>query len=625
MRRITVFSLAALLLAAMLAGCSAPAAPAATPEPTAAAPAASPSAAPTPTPEPATPGQLNITPTPIPTPELTPGNFVPVTDTMGADWPYLPEGARPLTEEELAQWQAWFEEEWIRIMFLASAYEGPEDVDLYMLLREGTGLTKTRFANFYWHPEEGSWLLGHAGAWPFYEDTLKLPRQEVEALLQRYLGLGLEEVNRVGLDQLYYVPEAEAWYKVRKSDSFRMIVRLLYGYVLEDEVCLFHRGGAWYKDDNPDRRTMRYNAQQGVFRTMLRLGENGETHFVSNLLALTDGAEARYAPPVFAEPCPLDLSGGYGLDAFRLEPETVDCGSFDDARASLEDIQGFTCLLEEEHPDCGTLVYGETGEEPYLFFLTLEGVRYRLHLPVTSRGTLPMLRDWSEGSNAWILDLTDPRLEVEWLQDCEELTDLGNGERRRMGQARWTLYLPTMEEFVLFQPFDPAPLEETELRYRGVSIGDTVERMRELLGEPEEITEHRYTSPDPPQGLEYREYLYPGACFREAYTEDEGWTGVIGQIEIRDTSAAPGPRGILVGEAPEDILDLFPREYDYREDELHRFYGLAPWDGAGGCAYPGANGEVETLVFTTDGVEPFLRIDFLEGKAVRLFMGCSWI
>ena len=107
-----------------------------------------------------------------------------------------------------------------------------------------------------------------------------------------------------------------------------------------------------------------------------------------------------HAPPVSAEPCPLDLSGDCGCDMFRLEPAAVDYGSFDSARASLEDIEGFTSLLEEEHPDYGTLFYGEAGEEPYLFFITSEGIRYRLHLPATSQGTLPALRDWSEDSKA---------------------------------------------------------------------------------------------------------------------------------------------------------------------------------------------------------------------------------
>ena len=656
MRRMTVLFISALFLAALLAGCGKPAAPVATPEPTAPAatpePAASVSAttpSADPSPEPATPGQLNITPTPgpeitpgridttpapkptptpaptpIPTPVLTPGDFVPVTDTMGEDWPFLPEGARPLTEEEVAQWKTWFEEEWIRLMFLNSAYEGPEDVDLYMLLQNGTGLTENRLASFYKHPEEGSWLLEHLGAWSFINDTLKLPRQDVEALLQKYLGLGLEEINRVGLDQLYYVPEADAWYK-GQSDSPRVIIRLLYGYVLEDEVCLFHRGGAWYKDDDPYGDTVWYNLQQGVFRTMLRLEEDGEVRFVSNLLALTDGVEARYAPPVSAEPCPLDLSGDCGCDMFRLEPEAVDYGSFDAARTSLEDIEGFTSLLEEEHPDYGTLFYGEAGEEPYLFFITSEGIRYRLHLPATSQGTLPAFRDWSEESKGWILDLADPMLEVVWLLNCDELTDLGNGEQRRLGQARWTLYLPTMEEFVLFTPFPRTPLEGLELRYRDVAIGDTVERMYSLLGEPEECTEHRYTDPDPPQGLEYREYNYNGAVFREAYTEAEGWTGVIGQIEILDTGDTPGPRGICIGDAPEDVMAHFPKEYDYGSDTYSRFYGLPPYDGAGGCAYPGPDGEVLTVILTTDEVEPYLRIEFLEGKAVRLFMGYSWI
>ena len=649
MRRITALFIAALLLAALLSGCGKPAAPAATPEPAASASAAAPSA--DPTPEPATPGQLNITPTPgpeitpgridttptprptptpaptpIPTPELTPVDFVPVTDTMGEDWPWLPEGAVPLSGEELASWQFMFDDQPMRTQFLTSAYEKPEDVDLYQLFYNGTTLGGAPLLDTWLRdPEEGSYLLRHLGTWPFAYDTVKIPRADMERFLKACLGLGLEDMSRVGLDWLWYIPETDAWYTAH-GDTNRQQVKFLYGYILGNEVCLFHRGIAFYQGVDQWTGDPAYTLQQGVFRTVIRLWEAEEDfHFFSNLLALTDGAEARYAPPGSVNPSTLDLSGDYGRDAFRLEPEAADYGSFDAALASLEDLAGFSCLLEEEHPDYGTLVYGEAGEEPYLFFITSAGIRYRLHLPAASRGTLPMLQDWDEESKGWILDPAVPELEVEWLLNCDALTDLGNGELRRLGQARWTLYLPTMEEFVLFSPFPRTPLEGMELRYRDIAIGDTVERMYSLLGEPEACTEHRYTDPDPPQGLEYREYGYDGAVFREAYTEEEGWTGVIGQIEIRDTGGAPGPRGLCIGDAPEDVLAHFPKEYDYWSDTYSRFYGLPPYDGAGGCAYPGPDGEVSSIILTTDEVEPFLRIDFLDGKAVRLFMGCSWI
>ena len=628
--------LAALLAAALLASCAAPAATAPTPEPTAAAPASAsteePTPAPTPEPtaKPAPSPEPTLTPTatPEPTPAPTPGDFVPVTEAMGEDWPWLPEGAEVLTEEELASWQARFDEDWMLTQFLSSAYTGPGDVDLFQLLYNGISLPERDLRPLLdiWlqAPEEGAWLLGRLGAWPFEYDTVKLPRSDVDALLRTYLGLGLEDMSGVGLDRLYYIPEADAWYTAH-GDTNRQQVKFLYGYTLGDEVCLFHRGIAFYQSEDRWTGEPAYDLQQGVFRTVLRLGEEG-FRFVSNLLALTDGTEGRNADPGSVNLRTLDLSGDYGREVYRLEPETVTFDSADAARASLEEMDGFALLLEHDYRDYGTLVYGEAGEEPYLFFLTGEGVRYRLHLPVNRLGAVPLdpEQDYgrAEEGTACVLDGWNSET-ADWLTGCVMYTDLGNGEERRMGEARWTFYLPAKEEFVWFRPWLPrTPLQETELSYRGVSIGDTVERMRSLLGEPEETEEHTEPSAE---GLQYREYRYGGACFREAYIEDGGWTGTIGRIEIWDTSVYPGPRGILLGEDPESVMDLFPREYDYREDVYGRFYGEITHMGAGGCAGFGPSGEISVLVFTTDALEPSMMVYFEDGKAVRIFLGYNWI
>ena len=617
-KRCSVF-LSALLAAALLASCAAPAAPALTTEPepaSSAAPVPEPTSAPTPEPAPS--------PEPTPTPEAT-----PAPEDMGEDWP-LPEGAVALTEEELAEWQARFDGQWMLNQFLTSAYARPEDVDLFQLLYNGVCLTEDDeplWDTWLQNPEEGAWLLGHLGTWIFELDTVKLPRSQVEALLRMYLGLGLEDMGGVGLDRLYYIPEADAWYTAH-GDTNRQQVKFLYGYTRGDEVCLFHRGAAFYRGVDQWTGRPADQLQQGMFRTALRQGEES-FRFASNLLALTDGAEAQYAPPGSVDPSPLDLSGDYGREVWRLEPKTVTFKTFGEAAASLFDIEGFTALLEHDYGDYGTLVYGEAGEEQYLFFISWDGVRYRLRLPANQLGTVPLdpEQDYgrAEAGEACVLDGWKSAT-VEWLTGCMMYTDLGSGEERRMGEALWTLYLPTMEEFVYFRPWLPrTPLHASELSYRGVSIGDTVEQMRETRGEPEEIAEHLNTSDNPPQGLEHREYRYGGACFREAYTESEGWTGVIGQIEIRDTSVAPGPRGILLGESPESVMDLFPREYDCREDVYGRFYGEITHMGAGGCAGFGPSGEISVLVFTTDALEPSMMVYFEDGKAVRIFLGYNWI
>ena len=317
---------------------------------------------PDPTPEP-TPE-----PTPAPTPE--PSAFEPVTLEMWTDWLTLPEGARWLTREELDAWTAWFNADWMRWSFLTSAYARPQDVDLGALFYTGVDLRESAVPDASHNPvtpEDMRVYLLHRGELEHPIDLDKLPRAEMDALLRKYLGIGLEETNKVGL-WFPYFPEMDAYYHLHGDTNWGPFP-LRYGYVLGDEVCLFnlstgnhsHFGATGYN-----------NGGEGTYRTVLRT-EGDSVHFVSNLRALTNGAEAAYDVPWQNDAYPDGYAEERDVTMITLIPEVYE--SAEAAREYVES-QGFTVriveeegereettpmeiLLEQTFPGYGTLIYGE--------------------------------------------------------------------------------------------------------------------------------------------------------------------------------------------------------------------------------------------------------------------------
>lgn len=104
------------------------------------------------------------------------------------------------------------EENRITNAFLTSTYHDAKNIDLSCLFYDGSdgygGGTVS---------EEEKQLLAPIDDWSsevWNLDTRKAPRQEMDAILQRYLGLSLEETNKVNLSSFYYLEEYDAYYKI---------------------------------------------------------------------------------------------------------------------------------------------------------------------------------------------------------------------------------------------------------------------------------------------------------------------------------------------------------------------------------------------------------------------------
>ena len=165
------------------------------------------------------------------------------------------------------------------------------------------------------------------------------------------------------------------------------------------------------------------------------------------------------------------------------QPETFE--SYEAARASLEEIgfrqrvyddldnpdsyhevvvDTFHCLLEQDYPGYGTLMYGEVGTGTmsgtlaFAYFLTEDGRRYRLPLPGNWRTTYRRTEVWDEveaGLGFYMTDSEDhPTDMITWWMNCVYETHiLPEGDKTVSGgRCYWTFFLPTMETFVWFRP-----------------------------------------------------------------------------------------------------------------------------------------------------------------------------
>lgn len=98
-------------------------------------------------------------------------------------------------------------------MFLTSEYNTAEDINLECLFYHG--------ANGYGNApvsDEEKQLLAQKDPYgieePYVLDIAKTTRQEMEAVLQRYMNMSFWETNQIGLNDLRYLPEYEAYYKI---------------------------------------------------------------------------------------------------------------------------------------------------------------------------------------------------------------------------------------------------------------------------------------------------------------------------------------------------------------------------------------------------------------------------
>lgn len=136
-----------------------------------------------------------------------------------------------LSQEKIEWFETVFfndDENQIVNMFLASEYDAIADIDLSDLFYHGDyGFGgKTELSD-----DEKTQAVNHFGLGEL--DVAKATKTNMDAILQKYAGVTLENVNKVGLEKLFYVEEKAAYYNVA-GDTEYMKCDITKGWVNED-------------------------------------------------------------------------------------------------------------------------------------------------------------------------------------------------------------------------------------------------------------------------------------------------------------------------------------------------------------------------------------------------------
>lgn len=165
-----------------------------------------------------------------------------------------------MTEEELE----WFEDSFFNTeenpiinMFLTSTYHYPEDINLAKLFNNGIQVVGASEVS----DEEKQLLIERYDIMEL--DIFKVTTDEMDAILQKYMGITLEETNKVHLNSLYYLEEYDAYYSV-VGDTDYMQYDFDYG---------------WKKENGTV--TMEYSFGEELYSVTLK-EVDGTYYFVSN-------------------------------------------------------------------------------------------------------------------------------------------------------------------------------------------------------------------------------------------------------------------------------------------------------------------------------------------------------
>lgn len=148
----------------------------------------------------------------------------------------------PLTQEELDDFNEEFFNEFdpIRSQFLTSLYEKPEDIDMYALFYNGTGLPGIA------GQEERQKVVD-----TFYDgfdpevDMTKLPAADVDAVLKEYTGLTLAETQALGMGGFNYLAEYDAYYHFHGDIITAGDITFTAGEQEGDTIRLYYHNGSF--------------------------------------------------------------------------------------------------------------------------------------------------------------------------------------------------------------------------------------------------------------------------------------------------------------------------------------------------------------------------------------------
>lgn len=147
-------------------------------------------------------------------------------------------------------------------MLLSSEYMTPGEINLFQLFYNGINGTAGQIS------EEELEFLAEMNSAALNLDIMKVSKDEMESFLQERLGIGLDETNKIGLDNFYYLKEYDSYYVIAGDTNYEYCTVL---------------SGFWESDDRL-RMVYTKESEEGRWEVTLQKVKDGYL-FVSNIRA----------------------------------------------------------------------------------------------------------------------------------------------------------------------------------------------------------------------------------------------------------------------------------------------------------------------------------------------------
>ena len=128
-----------------------------------------------------------------------------------------------LTEAELQELQELFAPGSWYAQACTSYYEGAEAVNLRRLFYDGIGYAGLIYGQCYVTDRERDWVLEQEPAAENY-GIFRAPRAAMDDVLRQYFDISLDDTRKMGLDNLLYWEEADAWYVTHTDTGLNFLL-----------------------------------------------------------------------------------------------------------------------------------------------------------------------------------------------------------------------------------------------------------------------------------------------------------------------------------------------------------------------------------------------------------------
>jgi hypothetical protein len=129
----------------------------------------------------------------------------------------------------------------IRNQFLSSIYDGPESIDLFGLFYVGSGLEETIADEELLSAMKAFGISGTINQLP--SPCEKNSLNNMNTILTEHMGITVEESGKIGLDNMIYLEDYDAYYYFHGDTNYRSIITFNSGEREGNQIRLFYDDG----------------------------------------------------------------------------------------------------------------------------------------------------------------------------------------------------------------------------------------------------------------------------------------------------------------------------------------------------------------------------------------------